>query len=209
MQLEDVLELATRHGMERYAQKRAGVMLPLAVGMMIPGIVHNALERKRSTEHALDRATYDPRMAPPMQRIAAAATTSWLSRAGRAAPAAIGIAVAAGFGKEMGISGANLLRDIAAKAREAVGRPGDDATRKAIIGELKKNDTVLANADDKTLLEAYHTMSRFAPVLSTDKNAVRSFLRQAVMSGAGPDYMSIKLLADSERAVTGEKDKHR
>lgn len=210
MQLEDVLKLAVHEGVRRYVEKRAGIMLPLSVGMMIPGIVHNALERKRSTEQTLDRATYDPRMAPSqMQRTAAAATTSWLSRAGKAGPAIIGGAIALGFGKEMGISGANLLRDIAAKAREAVGRPGDDAARKAIIDHLKKNDTVLANADDKTLMEAYHTMSRFAPVLSTDKNAVRSFLRQAVMSGAGPDYMSIKLLADSERAVTGEKDKHR
>ena len=65
---------------------------------------------------------------------------------------------------------------------------------------------MLSSADDATLMEAYHTMSRFAPVLSTDKNAVRSFLRQAVTSGSGPDFMSIKLVADAERAVTGPKE---
>jgi hypothetical protein len=50
-------------------------------------------------------------------------------------------------------------------------------------------------------------MIRFAPVLSTDKNAVRSYLREAVMSGAGPNYSTIKSLADAEHTVTGRKGK--
>lgn len=111
------------------------------------------------------------------------------------------------FGSEIGKSSAGLLRDIANKAINAVDHIGDNAARQAILGDLKKSDSVLANSDNRTLLDAYHTMTRFAPTLSTDKNAVRSFLRQAVMAGSGPDYMSIKLLADAERAVTGEKDK--
>lgn len=108
------------------------------------------------------------------------------------------------FGKEMGTSGAGLLRDIANKAMASVGAIGDRSARQAILQSLKKEDPVLANADDKVLLESYHTMERFAPTLSTDKNAVRSFLRQAVMSGNGPDYMAIKLLADTERSITGD-----
>ena len=112
----------------------------------------------------------------------------------------------AGFGKEMGSMGAKLLADMASKAMSAMGSMGDSSARDAIIKQLKREDPILAEADDKTLMEAYHTMTRFAPVLSTDKNAVRSFLRQAVMNGAGPDYASIKLLADSERAVTGKKE---
>lgn len=114
-----------------------------------------------------------------------------------------GSAAITAFGKEMGTSGADLLRDMATKAMEAAGHAGDASAREAILQNLKRSDSVLANADDGTLMEAYHTMTRFAPTLSTDKNAVRSFLRQAVMSGSGPDYMSIKLLADAERAVTG------
>lgn len=111
------------------------------------------------------------------------------------------------LGKELGSSGAGLLRDIANKAMEAAGRAGDAAARSAILGELRREDPVLAGADDRVLMESYHTMTRFAPTLSTDKNAVRSFLRQAVMSGSGPDFMSIKHLADSERAVTGGNDR--
>lgn len=123
---------------------------------------------------------------------------------------AVGLAGSAAlkaFGSEVGKSSVGLLRDIAMKAMDAVGQRGDNAAREAILGELKKTDSVLSQADDALLMESYHTMCRFAPTLSTDKNAVRSFLRQAVMSGAGPDFMTIKHLADSERAITGGGEK--
>ncbi len=110
------------------------------------------------------------------------------------------------FGKEMGSTGAGLLRDIANKAMAAIGSAGDQGAREAILKQLRREDPIIAGADDKTLMEAYHTMQRFAPVLSTDKNAVRSFLRQAVTSGAGVDFHSIKLLGDAERSVTGDKE---
>lgn len=116
----------------------------------------------------------------------------------------MGTAAIGSFGKGLGDLGIQLLQDIAAKAMATVGGAGQDSARKAILQQLKMEDPVLSNADDKVLMEAFHTMSRFAPVLSTDKNAVRSFLRQAVMSGNGADYATIKLLADSERAVTGQ-----
>jgi hypothetical protein len=262
VQLADILELAVREGVRRHIEKRAGVLLPLAVGAMVPGIVHKAIERSRSTEHKL--AALPLQLALPMAQ-AGQTMGRGMSAAGQAASSfgshlkgsaggpgkpggflgslgGLGAAPMAGvaggisggiskvlermmlgrefgekkdpmhmgasaavqtFGKEMGTTGANLLRDIANKAMEAAGHAGDASAREAIIGDLKRTDSVLAGADDSTLMEAYHTMTRFAPVLSTDKNAVRSFLRQAVMSGSGPDYMSIKLLADSERAVTG------
>ncbi len=252
MQLKDILELGVREGVRRHIEKRAGVLLPLAVGAMIPGIVHKAMDRAHSTERQLNQAEYNPmKFAAPSLPFALPLAQAGQS-AGRGAAAAgktigggafkslgaIGGAPGAGiahgisdlvqrklfgqqfgerkdpmgiagqsalsaFGKEMGTSGAGLLKDIANKAMEAMGHAGDQSAREAILGDLKRNDSVLANADDKTLMEAYHTMTRFAPALSTDKNAVRSFLRQAVMSGSGPDYMSIKLLADAERAVTG------
>lgn len=118
----------------------------------------------------------------------------------------IGTGAASAFGKSLGTIGGELLQDMASKAMAAAGAAGDQAARTAIINELKQTDPVLSQASDQDLMEAFHTMSRFAPTLSTDKSAVRSFLRQAVMSGAGPDYASIKLLADSERAVTGWKE---
>ncbi len=255
MRLTDVVELAVRRGVERHVQKRAGVVLPLTIGAMLPGIAHKAIERARSSERMLDEGSDKTaafggpgsmQMPPSLGFSLPAAAMGGQAAHGVAdsvkslagAPLqGVGQGIGGGiaesikrmmlgrefgerkdplhmggtaaiqtFGKGLGEMGVDLLRDIASKAMSAAGHAGDDAARQAILGDLKRTDPVLSNADDKVLMEAYHTMTRFAPVLSTDKNAVRSFLRQAVMSGAGPDYASIKLLADSERAVTGERD---
>jgi hypothetical protein len=275
MRLTDIVNLVAEKGASRYAQKRAGIALPLAVGAMIPGIAGKAVERASTTERELENARqgkhaawngpsathqakrptggsggmFDFRGFNPKSSPFGDAMSNMFNQAGQSAQGGLadsmkGLAasplqgVAQGvsggigesikrmmlgrefgerkdplhmgagaaiqtFGKEMGTSGANLLRDIANKAMEAVGHAGDASARQAILGDLKRNDSVLAGADDKILMEAYHTMTRFAPTLSTDKNAVRSFLRQAVMSGSGPDYMSIKLISETERAVTG------
>lgn len=276
MQLKDILELGVREGVRRHVEKRAGVMLPLAVGAMIPGIVHKAVERARSTEQKLaSEPDYSMLMGStmktpipfgpgqskgPMSLVRSTPFSHAMAKGrgyGMEAGKEVGKSMGGGFlsslgdiggapgkgiahglsnlvqkklfgqelgerqdalgiggrkaieaaGSEIGKSSVGLLRDIANKAMEAMGHAGDSSAREAILGDLKRTDSVLANADDKTLMEAYHSMTRFAPTLSTDKNAVRSFLRQAVMSGAGPDYMSIKLLADAERAVTGGGDK--
>lgn len=116
----------------------------------------------------------------------------------------LGQGAVSSFGKGLGDLGVQLLQDIASKAVAAAGNAGQNAARQAILSQLKHEDSILSQADDRVLMEAYHTMTRFAPTLSTDKNAVRSFLRQAVMSGTGADYSTIKHLADSERAVTGQ-----
>ncbi len=79
-------------------------------------------------------------------------------------------------------------------------------TRHKIFNALKKEDPDLAYADNKTLMEAYHTMSNIAPTLSTDKNAVKSVLRLAATSGGGLDYMTIKGIADAETAINKAKD---
>jgi hypothetical protein len=114
-------------------------------------------------------------------------------------------AAAKSFGSAMGTLGVDLLKDMASKAIATAGSLGDQAARNAILQVLKKEDPVLSHADDKVLMEAFHTMTRVAPFLSTDKNAVRSFLRLAATSGGGLDFTTIKLLAESERAITGKR----
>lgn len=308
MRLSDVATLVVQHGVERKMRKQAGVLLPLAVGAMLPGIARRALERAHVSERALDAAEDQkiagafPNLTEALKRMAGGIRKpsgggggepmGWAGRpsggsggmtdfrrfdpagafpqpaqgsfgdalrgmadstpakafGGQAAqglgdsvkglaasplrgvsegisggigesikrmmlgrefgerkdPLHLGgTAAIQTFGKGVGEMGVELLRDMADKAMSAVGQVGDDAARQAILANLKRTDPVLSTADDKVLMEAYHTMTRFSPVLSTDKNAVRSFLRQAVMSGSGPDYMSIKLLADAERSVTG------
>jgi hypothetical protein len=77
----------------------------------------------------------------------------------------------------------------------------DSPARNAIFSALRKEDPIIAQADMKTLNDAFHTMANVAPSLSTDKNAVKSVLRLAATSGGGLDYQTIKGLADAETSL--------
>lgn len=113
------------------------------------------------------------------------------------------------FAKELGSSTSKeligLTKDIVTKGYEtAKDALATSPARSAIFESLQKEDDILAMADKGMLQEAYHTMARFAPTLSTDKNAVKSFLRTAVASAeGGADFNTIKLLAEAENAVQG------
>lgn len=95
-----------------------------------------------------------------------------------------------------------LTKDMFSKGLDSVNNAmGANPARRAIFDALKQEDPIIAQAQDKDLIEAYHTMTKFAPKLSTDKNAVKSFLREAVVSGGGVGVQSVKLLAEAENAV--------
>ncbi len=119
-------------------------------------------------------------------------------------PAVLGQQAIQSIGKGVSDAGVSLLKDMASKAMSAIAHAGDNAARQAILQQLRMEDPVLAEADDKLLMESYHTMVRFAPTLSTDKNAVRTFLREAVMTGVGPNFATIKMLGETERTITGQ-----
>ena len=80
----------------------------------------------------------------------------------------------------------------------------DDPKRAQIFAQLVKTDDIIGNADKHSLMEAYDSMSKFAPTLSTNISAARSFLREAAQHDGGIDYMTIKGLGQAERAVTGK-----
>lgn len=212
MRLTDILALTADHGAGRFLEKRGMSPALVVTALQAPSIGHRAAARYHEIANAVDRAgTADPSTPVKLSGWG----TQLLGGAAKAKDALKGetnfnpknLALhigGAALASGLGVVGASLLKDMMAKAKSAVGSIGQDAARKAVLDQLKKEDPILAMADDKVLMEAYHTMARFAPTLSTDKNAVRSFLRQAVMNGVGPDYMAIKLLADSERSVTGK-----
>ena len=81
--------------------------------------------------------------------------------------------------------------------------------RKALLENLMASDSILKDAitrhpeSKNMILEAYGTMVRFAPSLSLDINAVRSFLREAVLGGSGVNYATIKNIVDTEKSITG------
>jgi hypothetical protein len=89
-----------------------------------------------------------------------------------------------------------------------------DAQRRRLVESLMRSDPVLSDAvthnpkGKDLVLQAYGTMVKFAPKLSTDVNAVRSFLREAVLGGSnagGVNYATIKNLVDTEKTITGQK----
>ena len=89
----------------------------------------------------------------------------------------------------------------------------NDPKRRTLLENLFQTDSVIKDAISRhsesknMLLEAYGTMTKFAPTLSMDINATRSFLREAVMGGSGVNYATIKTLVDTEKAIAESKPK--
>lgn len=81
--------------------------------------------------------------------------------------------------------------------------------RRRLLENLLETDTVLADAVRRnpamreTLVQAFGTMQRFAPSLTDDMNAVRSFLREVVLGGGHVNYAVIKHLVDTQKAISG------
>jgi hypothetical protein len=104
-------------------------------------------------------------------------------------------------GKELGKATVGLAGDLLSKTIDIPGSIAGGVQRRSVLSELQAEDEVLAKADPAQVDEAYHTMVRFAPTLATDKNAVKTFLRESVLYGTGPNFTTIKQLADAEGAV--------
>jgi hypothetical protein len=51
------------------------------------------------------------------------------------------------------------------------------------------------------MLKVYASMVSVAPTLSLDQNAVISFLREAAQTHGALNYMTIKQLAETEKAI--------
>ena len=73
--------------------------------------------------------------------------------------------------------------------------------QRMIFEAVVTSDPTLAHADPELLADSFRTMCRTAPRLATDKSAVKSFLREVASYGTGPNYVTIKNLAEAEKAV--------
>jgi hypothetical protein len=72
-----------------------------------------------------------------------------------------------------------------------------------ILKHLMADDPIISRANPTRVMEAYISFKRFAPTLSTDLNATRSYLREALTMGAGPDFSTLANLAKAEQSVAG------
>lgn len=190
---------------------------------MITASLDEFLEKKASWSYATKTAAKDIKLPPAMKKLMAEerskqtkSTASAVMRRMKANKPGFlqmaGSGIMEGFGKGVG---ATLGGGLVGLVTHGIGMGVDalrdhflvDPKRKELFERLLSSDPVLSDAvvrnpdARESLQEAYGTMVRFAPNLSLDVNAVRSFLREAVLGGAGVNYATIKNLVETERAV--------
>jgi hypothetical protein len=115
-----------------------------------------------------------------------------------------------GAGKSFMSEGIGFLRRVLGfTAQKVKERSIDVPEQERIIRSVLKNDPVVATFERESpgkAQEAYETMRRFAPTLSTDENATASFLRNSAVSGGPMDFQTIKGIADAETAIHHAQD---
>lgn len=113
------------------------------------------------------------------------------------------------FGKQLGAQAGNMVTGATERVIGGFKERSNNKIRNSLIGRLQTEDPIIKNIPPDKLQEAYATMVRFAPTLSTDPNAVRSFLREAGVSGGGISFPSIRILADAERSISSDPGRRR
>ena len=110
--------------------------------------------------------------------------------------------LASGVGSAAAQEGAGALKALMRIALLATkDKAVQDARRRKIIEELIANDPIVSTFEREIpggSHQAFQTMRRWAPELSTDPNVVRSYLRQAAQTGGTIDYPALKALTDAE-----------
>jgi hypothetical protein len=119
----------------------------------------------------------------------------------------LGSLMTSGVSKGLGESfGKGLVERLFTSAGSAIGKILDTPARKEIMNRLMTSDPIISDAVKRNpqmqrqLLEAFGTMIKFAPLLTTDINAVRSFLREVVLGGGNVNYAVVKNLIDTEKS---------
>jgi len=115
------------------------------------------------------------------------------------APDAIAESAAKEFGKQTGSYAGTLLQGM---VDGGINMGREQASwgpqRKRIFDQLMMSDPVISRADPEMVLQAYHSMKRFAPLLSTDQHAAQAFLREAVLHEGAMNYNTMGALSKAE-----------
>jgi hypothetical protein len=117
---------------------------------------------------------------------------------------AVGMGAMNGVGKGVGDAlGDILIRkpvDVVGKLlnKKFYTEPRQAKTFDAVLGS--DEDLARANRENPAMLgDAHATLKKFAPSLTEDKNALRAYLRHAMVTGGTIDPATIKQLAESEK----------
>ena len=114
-----------------------------------------------------------------------------------------------GFSKGLGGGIASAGLDALGKlmrgtARSVKERMFLDKKREAIVDHIMKFDPIVSveeRVNPGSTIQAYSTMVKFAPTLSTDPNVVTSFLREASQSEGGINPLTVQQLAKTEESI--------
>jgi hypothetical protein len=127
----------------------------------------------------------------------------------------LGEGLSKGLGSALGGTAVGLIAQVLGSGVSSLyNHLSSDPKRNSLVASVLKSDPVLSDAikrhpESKRMVEeSYATMVRFAPTLSMDTNAVRSFLREAVLGGSGVNYATIKNLVDTERSISDAKPQY-
>lgn len=190
-------------------------------GLTAPIILSDARPTSRNESAAILHARYNPEqtvtLEPAMHKLSA-----FLEKkaAGAANPMPLGQSLGRGLlGDLAGGVGQELAKMVMHGAGRAFGAARDafstNPARKQLLEKLLASDPVLSDAVRRNpatleqLMEAYQTMLRYAPSLTVDANAVRSFLREVVLGGGHVNYATIKNLIETEKSLHGDMPKYK
>lgn len=110
-----------------------------------------------------------------------------------------------GVGKAVGQAGIDIIRALVTTAGNAMrlGQTGLNTQQKMLVKRIINSDPMLKTYETThpgVLDNAYTTMVRTAPHVAEDPNVVTSFLREASQTGGTISYVTMKHLAEAERA---------
>jgi hypothetical protein len=110
-----------------------------------------------------------------------------------------------GVGAGVGAAGVMVLTDLLRKAGRGLSQKlVHDTKRKEVLRNIISMDPIVSAFEAQNpglMLKVYASMVSVAPTLSLDQNAVISFLREAAQTHGALNYMTIKQLAETEKAI--------
>ena len=110
-----------------------------------------------------------------------------------------------GLGKAVGQAGIDIIRALVTGVGNSarLGPTMLNAQQQMLVSRIVQSDPMLRVFEEENpgiLAKAYTTMVHTAPRVSEDPNVVLSFLREASQTGGTINYMTMKHLAEAERA---------
>jgi hypothetical protein len=110
-----------------------------------------------------------------------------------------------GVGKETARTGIGAIRQAIGAIADAIKERSYNApARRNLLQDIITNDPIVSTFEQEnpgSAAQAFESMQRFAPELSTDRHVVTAFLRNAAMSGGPLDHNMIKGIADAEASI--------